>query len=84
MLLSKVSGWGVQIPPAPPNKLTVTCHQVGSEASFIVYMDLSFVEPQEVAILFDAFKKSSTVKIQGNFKVRGGVIEQANLSSVTE
>lgn len=67
-----------------PDKLTVTCHQVGSEASFIVYVDLSFVEPQEVAILFDAFKKSSSVKIQGNFKLRAGVIEQANLSSVTE
>lgn len=67
-----------------PDKLTVTCHQVGSDSSFIVYVDLSFVEPQEVAILFDAFKKSSTVKIQGNFKVRAGIIEQANLSSVTE
>lgn len=67
-----------------PDKLTLTCHQIGSESSFIVYVDLSFVEPQEVALLFDAFKKSSAVKIQGNFKVRAGIIEQANLSSVTE
>lgn len=67
-----------------PDKLTVTCHQVGSEETFIVYVDLSFVEPQEIILLFDAFKKSSVVKIQGNFKVRAGVIEQGNLSSVTE
>lgn len=67
-----------------PDKLTVTCRQVGSDSSFIVYVDLSFVEPQEVSLLFDAFKKSSTVKIQGNFKIRAGIIEQANLSSVRE
>lgn len=67
-----------------PDKLTVTCRQVGSEETFIVYVDLSFVEPQEIILLFDAFKKSSVVKIQGNFKVRAGVIEQGNLSSVTE
>ncbi len=67
-----------------PDKLTVNCHEVGSESSFVVYVDLSFVEEEEVILLFDAFKKSSVVKIQGNFKTRSGVIEQGNISSVTE
>lgn len=75
---------GIDAIKKSPDKLTVTCHKVGSDANFVVYVDLSFVEPQEVALLFDAFKKSSTVKMQGNFKIRAGVIEQANLSSVTE
>lgn len=67
-----------------PDKLTINCHEVGSESGFVVYVDLSFVEPEEVSLLFDAFKKSSVIKIQGNFKVRSGIIEQGNLSSVTE
>ena len=67
-----------------PDKLTVNCHEVGHETGFVVYVDLSFVEEEEVAILFDAFKKSAVVKIQGNFKTRSGVIEQGNVSSVIE
>lgn len=65
-----------------PDKLTVNCHEVGSESGFVVYVDLSFVEEEEVSLLFDAFKKSNVIKIQGNFKTRAGVIEQGNISSI--
>lgn len=67
-----------------PDKLTVNCHEVGSESGFVFYVDLSFVEEEEVDLLFDAFKKSSAIKIQGNFKIRAGVIEQGNISSISE
>lgn len=67
-----------------PEKLTVNCHEVGTESVFVVYVDLSFVEEEEVSLLFDAFKKSNVIKIQGNFKTRAGVIEQGNISSIME
>jgi hypothetical protein len=67
-----------------PDKLTVNCREVGAESGFVVYVDLSFVEEDEVSLLFDAFKKSNVIKIQGNFKTRSGVIEQGNVSSVLE
>ncbi|EBL1739165.1 hypothetical protein D1914_20555 [Salmonella enterica] len=67
-----------------PDKLTVNCHEVGNDSGFVVYVDLSFVDEDEVSLLFDAFKKSAIVKIQGNFKTRAGIIEQGNISSITE
>ncbi len=66
------------------HKLIVKCHEIGSENNFLSYVYLRFVKPDEVSLLFDAFKKGSVINVQGNFKRRGGAIEQGNITGVTE
>lgn len=66
-----------------PEKLTVTCSERGSDISFTLYVDLSFINQTEVDILFDAFKKNKPVSVQGSYKERSGIIERANASTIT-
>ncbi len=66
-----------------PDKLTVTCSEKGTDISFTLYVDLSFITQTEVDILFDAFKKNKPVTVQGSYKERSGLIERANASTIT-
>ena len=65
-----------------PERLNIICLEIGSDYSFPLSVDLSFIEQDEIDLLFDSFKKSIPVKIRGDFKVRSGVIERANTSNV--
>lgn len=66
-----------------PEKLTVTCSERGSDISFTLYVDLSFINQTEIDILFEAFKKNKPVSVQGSYKERSGLIERANASTIT-
>lgn len=66
-------------------KLTISCREPTGESSFPVSVDTSFIDDKdEIALLFDAMKENKTVKILGSYKVRSGVIEQGNASSVSQ
>ncbi|GEM_PF-1710433 len=65
-------------------KLTLSCHEPTGENTFPIYVDTSFInDKDELALLFDAMKENRTVKILGSYKIRAGVIEQGNASTIT-
>ncbi|EOI5715339.1 hypothetical protein [Cronobacter dublinensis] len=67
------------------DKLTISCREPTGESSFPVSVDTSFIDDKdEIALLFDAMKENKTVKILGSYKVRSGVIEQGNASSISQ
>ncbi|MEN4974046.1 hypothetical protein ABEH62_09215 [Pantoea eucalypti] len=67
------------------DKLTISCREPTGEASFPVSVDTSFIDDKdEIALLFDAMKEHKTVSISGSYKVRAGVIEQGNASSISK
>lgn len=66
------------------DKITISCREPTGESSFPVSVDTSFIDDKdEIALLFDAMKDNKTVKILGSYKVRAGVIEQGNASSIS-
>lgn len=66
-------------------KLTISCREPTGESSFPVSVDTSFINDRdELALLFDAMKENKTVKILGSYKVRAGLIEQGNASSISQ
>lgn len=66
------------------DKLTLSCHEPTGETSFPIYVDTSFInDPDEIGIIFDAMKGNKTIKILGSYKVRSGVIEQGNASTIS-
>ncbi|PHM73654.1 hypothetical protein [Xenorhabdus kozodoii] len=64
------------------DSLTVTCKTPESDHSFSISVNTGFIEKDETDLLFDAMKESKTVKILGNYKMRAGVIEKGNASSI--
>lgn len=67
------------------DKLTLSCREPTGEDSFPVSVDTSFIsDKDEISLLFDAMKENKTVKILGSYKVRAGVIEQGNASSISQ
>ncbi|EKC5751411.1 hypothetical protein [Cronobacter malonaticus] len=67
------------------DKLTISCREPTGESSFPVSVDTSFIDDKdEIALLFDAMKENKTVKILGSYKVRSGIIEQGNASSISQ
>lgn len=67
-----------------PDKLTLSCHEPTSDDSFPVYVDTSFInDPDEPGLIFDAMKNNKTVNILGSYKIRAGVIEQGNASTIS-
>lgn len=67
------------------DKITISCREPAGEASFPVSVDTSFIDDKdEIALLFDAMKENKSVKILGSYKVRAGVIEQGNASSISQ
>lgn len=67
-----------------PIKLQISCREPTGESTFPVSVDTSFIDDKdEIALLFDAMKDNKTVKILGSYKVRAGVIEQGNASSIS-
>ncbi len=67
------------------DKLTISCREPTGESSFPVSVDTSFIDDKdEVALLFDAMKENKTVKISGSYKIRSGMIEQGNASSISK
>lgn len=65
-----------------PERLNIVCSEIGSDYSFPLSVDISFIEQEEIDLLFDSFKKSAPVKVRGDFKIRAGIIERANTSNV--
>lgn len=66
------------------DKITISCREPTGESTFPVSVDTSFIDDKdEIALLFDAMKDNKTVKILGSYKVRAGVIEQGNASSIS-
>lgn len=66
------------------DKLTISCREPTGESSFPVSVDTSFInDKDEIDLLFDAMKENKTVKILGSYKIRGGIIEQGNASTIT-
>lgn len=67
------------------DKITISCREPTGEASFPVSVDTSFIDDKdEISLLFDAMKENKTVKISGSYKIRSGVIEQGNASSISQ
>lgn len=66
-----------------PDKITVSCREPSGEEGFSVSVDPSFIDKDEVDLLFDAMKENRSVKVLGNFKIRSGVIEQGVASEIT-
>ncbi|WP_153448756.1 hypothetical protein [Vibrio algicola] len=56
----------------------------GSENSFILAVDTTFIEQDEVNILFEAFKNGNAVNVHGNYKIRSGTIEKAQASTISK
>lgn len=66
------------------DKLTLSCHEPTGDDSFPIYVDTSFInDPDEIGLIFDAMKNNKTVKILGSYKIRSGVIEQGNASTIS-
>lgn len=66
-------------------KLTLSCREPSSEESFPVSVDTSFIyDKDEIALIFDAMKDDKTVKILGSYKIRAGVIEHGNASTISK
>lgn len=66
------------------DKLTLSCHEPTGEDSFPIYVDTSFIsDKDEIGLVFDAMKENKTVKILGSYKIRAGVIEQGNASTIS-
>lgn len=66
------------------DKLTLSCHEPTGDDSFPIYVDTSFInDPDELGLVFDAMKHNKTVKVLGSYKIRSGVIEQGNASTIT-
>ena len=67
------------------DKITISCREPTGDSSFPVSVDTSFIDDKdEIALLFDAMKENKTVKILGSYKVRSGIIEQGNASSISQ
>ncbi|WFY32756.1 hypothetical protein NFK28_07895 [Citrobacter braakii] len=67
------------------DKITISCREPTGEASFPVSVDTSFIDDKdEISLLFDAMKENKTVKILGSYKIRAGIIEQGNASSISQ
>ncbi|SUB33348.1 Uncharacterised protein [[Pasteurella] mairii] len=64
------------------DKLTVTCHLVGQDYTFPLYVDLSFIEQEERILLFEAFRDNKTVFVLADYKSYQNKIEKANASSI--
>lgn len=64
--------------------LTASARVDGSENSFVLAVDTTFIEQDEVNILFEAFKNGNTVNVHGNYKIRSGAIEKAQASTISE
>ncbi|AUU13664.1 TPA: hypothetical protein ACSEXO_002885 [Proteus mirabilis] len=64
------------------DSLSVACRIPGMDYVFSISVNTGFIDRDETDLLFDAMKESKTVKILGNYKTRGGVIEKGNASSI--
>lgn len=65
-----------------PERLNVVCSEIGSDYNFNLSVDISFIEPEEIELLFDLFKTNRPVKIKGEFKIRSGIIEKGIASNI--
>ncbi|MGP7732962.1 hypothetical protein [Oceanimonas smirnovii] len=64
-------------------RLVINVHLEGNtDASFTLYADTSFLEPNEIRFLFDCFRDDRSLKVNANTKIRAGVIEKATLISI--
>ncbi len=85
-LETKEENYGLEIASikrSADDNLSVTASLEGSEQTFNVIVNTSFIEQSEVEILFDGFKNNQLVYIEGSYKIRSGVIEKANASSIS-
>lgn len=64
------------------DRLAITCSETGSDYTFILSVDKSFIEDDEISIIFDNFKNDKPINVFGSFKVRDGVIEKANATTI--
>ncbi|MGL6026391.1 MAG: hypothetical protein ACRC0U_04715, partial [Vibrio sp.] len=62
--------------------LTVNVKQEGSSANFNLTVNTGFIEPEEINLLFDAFKNGESVIVSGTFKTRSNTIEKGLASSI--
>lgn len=66
------------------DKLTLSCHEPTGDHSFLIYVDTSFInDPDEIGLIFDSMKNNNSLKILGSYKVRSGIVEQGNASTIS-
>ncbi|KNH57913.1 hypothetical protein [Vibrio cholerae] len=65
------------------DNLTITASLEGSDETFNVAVNTTFIEQSEVDMLFEGFKNNQLVYVEGSYKIRSGVIEKANASSIS-
>lgn len=73
----------VSIKRTADDNLSVTASLESAEQTFNLVINTSFIEQAEVEMLFDGFKNNQLVYVDGSYKIRSGVIEKANASSIS-